>query len=115
MNNNNGRQRPRVFMLQPHKVDISPAFEYGQVRFIFKKGENRPSIWSDDFVEEVLNRLEDEEFNPQVDFLLAAGNFVPVVRAFAAIAKRYTPTPKVLFYDAVQARYLPLRLVSCSI
>lgn len=67
----------RVFLMQAEQnVDVTSAMEYGPLIPLFKPNEpkeNRPSIWREEFVDEVINRMIKNKFNPEKDYVLVAG------------------------------------------
>jgi hypothetical protein len=108
--NNGDKKKPRVFMLMPYKLDVSKATEYGEIKMVFDGVQKKPSIWSPEFVKEVLDRLEDMEYDPSTDYILIVGSMVSLVRAVTAIVSSCTVPPKGLFYDVVSGKYVPLTM-----
>jgi hypothetical protein len=109
-NNNSDKKEPRVFMLMPHKLDVSKATEYGKIKMIFDGVQKKPSIWTPEFVKETLDRLEDMEYDPSTDYFLVVGSMVSVVRSTTALVSSCTVLPKGLFYDISSGKYVPLTM-----
>lgn len=107
--------KPRVFMLMPHRqVDVSAADTFGEITYLFRAGEKRPTFWDPAFIETALDRLWDHAFDPANDYFMVAGHMAPVVKLCCAIAYEY-PTARGLFWDAVDARYASQALLVPSI
>lgn len=111
----------RVFMLeQSQNVDVKPAFEYGPIIPLFKStnGQNsnvkrktdRPSMWdTDEFKKEILKRLEQYNYDPERDYLLIAGHFIPIVIFIATVVAEWENV-QVLFWSTGYEKYVIRKL-----
>lgn len=95
---------PRVFILEPTKVDISCATEWGELVTLFPRGAQRSSIWDARYSDEVLAALASYDYCPIEDYLVVAGSQVPLVIAAVAIAQEHGAA-QYLFFSAPDRAY----------
>lgn len=79
----------QVIALKPPQredFDLSSAKKFGSLCFLFERGESHPSIWSDEFVDEIRDRLRRINFDPDSDFVLLVGSQVPIIRLVAMLS-----------------------------
>ena len=100
---------PKVFVLAPSEKDVSKASMYGQIVFVFRPDERRPSVWDAEFALSALDRLEQEQYDPTNDYLLLVGNFIAIIAFVAAVAEQYY-SPKALAFDMTRQTYVPIVL-----
>jgi hypothetical protein len=86
-------------------MDLSPAREWGELRFILREWEN-PFTDFDATVAEVRRVLEGEQLS-DADWLLLVGNPC-LIGLVAAEAARITGGLRMLQWDRAQHRYLPV-------
>lgn len=82
----------RVYAIQPARrddFDLSSAKKFGPLHFVFERGERHPSIWSDEYLHEVMHRLEKKGYDPERDFILLIGPQVPLFRVACSLSSRY--------------------------
>lgn len=96
--------KPRAFVIEPCKLDLSSAETFGEIVYIFRPNERRPSIWDEAFRQEIVDRLTALRFNPTKDFFVVAGHMVPIVIATGIIVRLYD-TARALFYSAPDCCY----------
>jgi len=101
--------RPRVFVLEPTRHELSTAERYGEVVYALPRGARAPSIWAGDYADAVLDRLDEADYDPRVDYFCVAGSVVPVTQVVAALASIYDKF-QVLFFDASRGGYAPKTL-----
>jgi hypothetical protein len=102
-------------MVMPHKnVDVSLAARFGKLVVLFPTGQERPGFWDPELVEEALDRMWDQHFDPDKDYLLIAGHMAPVVRIACALAREQIRA-KALFWDSVSRHYVALPLAGTVI
>jgi hypothetical protein len=101
----------RVFMIEPCRpeLNVSSAETYGKIRHVFNKDESRPSIWTEEFVGEVIKRLDNAHFDPDVDYFIIAGSTVPVTTIACSIVAAYGHV-KLLGFCASGRHYIPLEI-----
>lgn len=104
---------PRVFLLEPTKVDVSRAADWGQLTVLFPPGVHRSSIWDERYSGEVLNALAVHRYIPLEDFFLVAGSQVPLVMASIVMTKAYGVI-QYLFYNAIDHSYHSKTLGGCN-
>jgi hypothetical protein len=102
---------PRAFLLEETDLDVTSASAFGAIEVLFSSNVPRPSIWSDDFEDRVLERLIEVRFNPDRDFIILTGQVVPLVRATTVVSEAYGHF-KVLAFDTRDRarRYEPISL-----
>ena len=86
-------------------MDLSPALEYGELRFILREWEN-PFADVDATVTEVRRVLEGERLCGQ-DWLLLVGNPV-LIGIVAAVASDLVSDLRMLQWDRSAHRYIPV-------
>lgn len=96
----------RVFMLAPSdRIDVRRASRYGEITYLYDRGEQRASIWDPMYVVEAIDRMRDMGYDPRRDYVLVAGSTAPLVMFTAALATRYK-NPAALFYDLPTGEYV---------
>lgn len=103
-------KRPRCFLVMRSTKDVSGAEKHGDIVLLFPDNERRPSFWNSDFIELALAKLEQYEYDPGFDYLLMAGNVVPISLVAAAVARESEVGPQFLFFDAAQQGYVAVAL-----
>lgn len=98
-----------VFVLEQTEVDVSPAKEYGRIAHVFRPNERRPSIWTPEFREELLETFVEMGYDPENDYVVIAGRMVPLVKMVATLVAEYR-TIRVLFYVSSEERYIVQRI-----
>ena len=97
-------------MLEPgHNVDISQSANFGILVPLFDKKDHRPNVWTDEFEDEFVRRLEEHEYNPAVDYFLIAGHMVPLITCMANIIREWgedCENVKVLLWDGKRSEYV---------
>jgi len=111
--------KTRAFVLEPASQSVHTAREYGEITYIFQKGEKRSSIWSEEFKQELLDCLEAQQFNPKVDCFVVTGHLVPLTIAVTTILIKYGCL-QVLFYSATERQYVLRKIenekdISCNV
>jgi len=99
----------RAFVLEPTRLDVSQAREFGELHYIFDAGERRASIWSEEFQAEVVENLKRANFDPEKDLLVIAGHLVPIVLSLTTLLRVHRAV-SVLFYSAVDRCYIERKL-----
>lgn len=115
-------KKSRVFVLEiTQNVDITAAFEYGGIVPLFKAtsesesaSNNKPSQWqTSKFMDEIVCRLEEHDYKPEIDFILIAGHMIPVVILVSAIIREWIDDTKyvqALFWSSKFKRYIARKL-----
>jgi hypothetical protein len=86
-------------------MDLSPALEYGELRFILREWEN-PFSDINATVEEVRRVLGGEGLNHD-DWLLLVGNPV-LIGVTTAVAREFVDDLRMLQWNRAEHRYLPV-------
>ena len=86
-------------------MDLSPAREYGDMRFILREWEN-PFVDTTATVAEVRRVLVDEKFTGD-DWLLLVGNPC-LIAIVAAVASDYCADLRMLQWNRSEHRYVPV-------
>ena len=97
--------RDRVTGAIKPTMDLSPAREYGEMRFVLREWEN-PFADFEATAAEVRRVMEGEAFGPG-DWLLLVGNPC-LIGLVAAEAARLTGQLRMLQWDRTAHRYLPV-------
>lgn len=101
----------RVFLLETaQNVDVTSAMEYGPLIPLFKREQtnDKPSIWGEEFIDEFIYRLEQQNYNPEVDYLLIAGHMVPIAIWVASVTKEWDEARfvQLLLWSSGYGRYV---------
>lgn len=102
----------RVIAIEPCNFDLTPAMVFGEVVFLFERTGERTSIWSEDFSSCVLDKLEEINYDPDIDFIVVSGAIVTLSLAIAVIAADYGVI-KLLLYHSAEAGYVS-RKITCE-
>lgn len=94
----------RVFIPEENqRYNFDAAKTYGELLFMGEQGTVNP-FKPDIEMDEMLNGLEDQDFDPKEDFLCLTGKSL-VVALFLAAAVRKYGTVKTLMFDARVSAY----------
>lgn len=97
----------RAFVLEPCKHSLDPVRDYGDPVVLFRTGDFRHSIWSPEYVNDVLAALKKHRFDPARDHFVVAGNITPIVRALAGMVAAYGQV-STLHWVATDRVYTPI-------
>jgi hypothetical protein len=80
--------KPRVFKLEPTILDSSKSDRFGETVLVFPR-HRYPSIASQAFQDEILERLLTLGFDPTRDYVLIGGPTVALALFVSAVAVNY--------------------------
>ncbi len=100
---------PRVFLLEPTRLDVRGAEDYGDLITLFPGEGMRSSVWEDHFPVDLCDRLDKVRFDPETDMLVLAGDQVMVNLSIAEMVARYG-TVRALAWNARSRAYVPMTL-----
>lgn len=104
----------RAFIIEPARVDVSPAGDWGQLVELYYPNERRPSMWSSDYVADVIDRLRRHGYSPRHDYIVISGPAAMLVMVTTALVALYAECPvKALYYDHASRSYVE-RYLGCS-
>jgi len=86
-------------------MDLSPAEEYGELRFVFRDWEN--PFADPQFTYDEVCQVFDEEGLSEGDYVLLVGNPILIGLVCSAVTDRLTEL-NLLQWDRVQGKYLPV-------
>lgn len=99
-----------VFVLdEKTRVDFSPAKRHGDVKFVFDCDDERPSIWSVAYYEQAVTKMLAQEFDPDVDYLVAVGSQVPLLLLSATLVAKFGQV-NLLLFDSTTSEYVHKRV-----
>lgn len=98
-------RKARAFVLEPFDLPLKNAREYGDVTYVYDKDAERPSIWSPDFVPDVMRTLDRMGYDPDLDYFVVYGHQVPLVMTLCALAA-HGGTVNLLLWSATERRYV---------
>jgi len=96
----------KVFILEQVNFSLKNAEDYGELLYVFSPNSQRCSIWDREFGECVIDRLEENDYDPREDYLLVAGKIVSLSIVVASVAAAYGEIALLLFSSNLQ-RYVP--------
>lgn len=99
----------RCFLLEPVKQDIKDAEAFGAVAYLFAAGEQRPSIFSEGFQQEIQRRFEALHFNAEEDFFVLTGYQIALTVAVAVLVRAYGEV-ELLAYHAPSHSYTEIHV-----
>lgn len=97
----------RVFVVEKPKAHINISFccQYGQIVYLFAKGDKRCSIFDvKEFGRAVLAKLEEHDFDPSEDYICIVGSLISSVLACVALSCVWDGY-RVLLHNAVDGTY----------
>lgn len=72
-------------------------------------GKYRPSVWNKKYQEEIIKRLTDEGFDPELDYFVVTGPFIPTTLACAVMGLMYDSFRMLQFSNA-EASYCLIKV-----
>lgn len=100
--------KPRCFLLEPTRLDISSAYQFGEIWEVFDGTTYRNSVYdpSPAVERDIVGSLTDMGFDSDNDRVILAGNVAMLVRATAAIVSKWGAFNAVLFDNALRSYVL---------
>lgn len=98
-------ERPQNGSLERFK---EAAKKYGELVVVVRREDSPPGVFTDKFVAYLLQRLKDEDFDPQRDYILIAGRSIQLALLVALISSK--DTVQLLGYNASTEEYIPLQV-----
>lgn len=103
----------RAILIEPTtRVDVSAAQRYGEIVYIFEKNESRPSIWTEEFVQVAMIRLEQMNYDPKADTIIIAGAIVPLIKLIGCLTANFGRI-RVLCHSAIERDYTLQEIGQC--
>ena len=102
----------RVILLETTQgnIDVSRAARYGELTYLFERGDERCSVFNTDRYEQLLrSRLAGLKFDPTRDYVCVAGKIVCIAVLCSVIAAEYGPFCMLMF-DAHECEYVKRQL-----
>lgn len=102
-----------VYFLQEvsSNFDIQSANKFGEIRYVFKEGENRCSVFfTEAFSDEIIDKFIHLEFSEN-DYFVLTGGVVAISLTLAAIIQHFHEV-SVLIYSVRDNAYVP-RVIAC--
>ena len=100
----------RVFILEPTRVAVDAACEYGDVVYVFEQDEKRPSIFSSAFRPALRRQMEALEYNSKEDYILVAGAQANILVFITEVMHTHGGPIQALIFNAPTHAYSPLLL-----
>jgi hypothetical protein len=105
-----------VYLVHQIHNDISSAMRWGEIKYINLRyfyadelrGEEIPTTFLDN-----LKRCADQ-FNPDTDFLLVAGDHAQLIAFSSLLAVRH-PFFRILRFDRIASAYFPIRVPGAAL
>lgn len=85
--------------------DLTDAKRYGDVHFLFERGDARPSIFSHAFLDECYKRMAMVGYQPARDFVAISGSITLVALLVTDLVSRNEDV-NLLFFDAKNNEYV---------
>lgn len=97
--------RRLVFAMEPTKHDLSDAERYGELVYLFGIDDRRPSMWTNAFLEDCMDRMESNGYVPERDFVVAGAPHTPVMLWVTHLVSTYD-TVNLLLFDSAREEYM---------
>lgn len=98
--------RSRVFALVPtSKLDVSTAHAFGDLRYLYTATNPLPPVLSPTFGLDTLTALEDNDYDPDRDYILLAGPYAAMFQWIAAIISEHEWCQSLIF-DSTKNAYV---------
>jgi hypothetical protein len=97
----------RAFILEPTRLDVTSASQYGDITTLFPRGVTRNDIWTGAFRKELLEVLERLAYDPTEDYVVVAGSMVPITVMLSIIVREKKTSVKLLLYNSTDRAYIP--------
>jgi hypothetical protein len=94
-----------VFVLAPTTLNISSAEEYGDLTYIYTTNDRMPSVFSLNFGVDALSRMEDNNYDPDRDYVLVAGVHVALIQWISVVISEHEWCRGLLF-DSTRDAYI---------
>lgn len=91
------------------RFDVTPAKRHGDVKYVFDQNEEKPSIWSATYYEHALAKMANQDYDPDLDYLVAAGSQVPLLLLVAHLVARFGQV-NLLLFDSTTSEYVHKRV-----
>jgi hypothetical protein len=111
----NLKNGPRCFMLESTKFDTSAlvpkwAATDDDLIYLFDAKINpRPSTWSGAFQSAIVRRLNETKFDPETDYIVGSGHFIPVTIMLGVIGMVFDSF-SVLHFSPAERSYSHVRM-----
>ena len=102
------KQGARVFIIEKPQVgkDVSTAEQYGKLVTIFDFNARRPSVFHPtEYVEQVIRRLKECDFDPTNDMILLCGALLPTSLLLTAVVNEFKEV-RVLMFSSHESMYV---------
>jgi hypothetical protein len=95
----------RVFLLEPPTVNIEKAHRFGDIIILMADIPRVSALDSDTYAGTVIEKLEEEEYNPKEDFFCLVGAMSSISVSIAAMVTRWKSV-KCLLFNAGRGEYV---------
>lgn len=102
-------RRAKAWVLEPHHQSMKNASDFGDVTYIYDERDERPGIWSPEFVPVAVQDLIAKDFDPEHDYFVVVGNMVPLAMLLCGLVARFGRINALLF-SATERSYVHRRL-----
>ncbi len=99
----------KVILFEPVDYDVAAAATYGEVTYLYRTGEERPSLFDERIRGSILMKLLDMGYDPDEDYIAATGSVAKVALMLGVAACRFEHT-SILNFDARDRVYKHMRL-----
>lgn len=79
--------KPRCFVVEPTKVSLNSARQFGDLLYMFDENTSRPSLFDSGLGEALRVRFVELDFDPLKDFFVVAGDNIAITRAAAVLGE----------------------------
>jgi len=91
-------KKPRCFMLEPCAKVTDDLAEFGDIVFMFKRSDSRPSIFSERFQALVEQRLRELEFDPEYDYFVMTGYMIGICVVVSVLSRMFVAFDTLIFH-----------------
>lgn len=98
----------RVFLFEESSFDVSKAADWGDIVYLHSLPNHRPSIFEDNIISYLEDKLRKHRFNPELDYIAVTGqlNKVATLITAACNIRGSVNAVNLLCFDARSDSYL---------
>lgn len=98
----------RAFVLEPSKYSVRSVLELANdLVYLYPNEGDRTSLYDDAIIEDIQNLLEEYDFDPLSDYIVATGDVAAIVVLLSSVCIAYDSV-RILVWDSKESKYAKL-------
>lgn len=102
---------PSVIFLEKPAVALANAWSFGEVKVLYPTNKQRPSFFDPVYALDLLERLEEIEYNPEIDYIAVTGSIAQIVISTLHLMV-HCGTINLLVFNAARQCYVSVKVPS---